>query len=118
MGSAHEVDAKKQYLEYLRTKGHAGACVKDSGLVISLENPCLACNPDGSVEIPGSVSNRGILEITCPHNIGKEGINSEDAAKAYESFFCLIGDSKKPELKRSHDYFYKVQSAMAITKRS
>ena len=117
-GSAHEVDAKKQYLEYLRTEGHAGACVEDSGLVISLEDPCLACSPDGLVEIPGSVPDRGILEIKCPHKIAKEGLNPEDAAKESKSFFCRIGDSKKPELKRSHDYFYQVQGAMAITKRS
>ena len=51
----HEDEVQQQYLEYPRTAGHANASVKDLGLVINLEDPCLTCSLDGLVDIPGKV---------------------------------------------------------------
>ena len=44
-GSMHEDEAKQQYLAYLRTVDHANTSVKDLGLVIDPEDPCLAWSP-------------------------------------------------------------------------
>ena len=115
-GSTHEADAKKQYLEHLKLQGHTGAEVEDSGLIISSSDPCLACSPDGLVNISGST---GILEIKCPHKLAKDGFIPVEAARTSSSFFCkLAKDTLKPELKRSHNYFFQVQGTMAITNRS
>ena len=46
-GSMHEDVAKQRYLVYLRTVDHANTSVKDLGLVIDPEDPCLASSPDG-----------------------------------------------------------------------
>ena len=75
-GSPHKDEAKQWYLEYLRTAGHANASVKDSGLVINLEDPCLACSAVGS-----------IVEIKCRYTAVKKGLDPASAAKI-KNFFC------------------------------
>ena len=117
-GSTHKNDAKQWYLEYLRIAGHANASVKDSGLVIDLEDPCRACSPDSLVNIPGEAGGIVVKEIKCPYTAAKEGLDPASAAKTKKNFFCKAGDTGKPELKQNHDYFHQVQGTMAITKRS
>ena len=114
-GSTHESDAKKQYLDHLRAEGHTDISIEDSGLFISEDDPCLACSPDGLVDIAGS---SGVIEIKCPFKLVKDGLPPDEAARTQGTFFCKLGEDLKPELKRTHDYYYQVQETMAITKRS
>ena len=88
-GTNHEDEAKQQYLEYLRSKGHSEASIKESGLVVDPESPSLACSPDGLVEIPGEEG--GIVEIKCPCTAAKEGLDPVSAAKTMKTFFCKAG---------------------------
>ena len=67
-GSTHESNAKKQYLDHLRAEGHTDISIEDSGLFISEDDPCLACSPDGLVDIAGS---SGVIEIKCPFKLVK-----------------------------------------------
>ena len=96
--------------------GHANASVKDSGLVINPEGPCLACSLNGLVNIPSEAGN--IVEIKCPYKAAKEGLDPASAAKTMKNFFCKVDGTSKPELKQNHDYFHQVQETMAITIRS
>lgn len=117
-GINHEDEAKRQYLEHLCMNGHPDTCIKDSGLVVDPQSPSLACSPDGLVDIIGGEG--GIVEIKCPYNAAKEGLDPVSAAKTMKTFFCKVSvlDSDNVELKRGHDYFYQVQGTMAITRRS
>ena len=83
-------------------KAAANASVIDLGLVIDIEDPCLACSPDGLVDIPGKAGS--IVEIKCPYTAAKEGLDPATAAKTIKNFFCQVGDMGKPELKWNHGY--------------
>ena len=117
-GLSHEEEAKKCYVEYLRVEGHPNVTVKSSGLVIDTEEPSLACSPDGLVKDPESPDPRGICELKCPYNLAKDLITPVEAAKDNKSFCCKLGTQEKPELKRTHNYFYQVQGALAISRHS
>ena len=106
------------YVEYLRVEGHPNVTVKSSGLVIDTEEPSLAYSPDCLVEDPELPDPRGICEVKCPYNLAKDFITPAKAAKDNKSFCCKLGTQGKPELKRTHNYFYQVQGALAITRHS
>ena len=98
-----------------RTSQVTSAEVEASGLIISSSDPCLACSPDGLVNISGFTD---ILEIKCPHKLAKDCFSPVEAARTSSSFFCeLVKDTLKPELKCSCNYFFQVQGTMAITNR-
>ena len=62
--------------------------MKDLGLVIDSEDPCLACSLDGLVDIPGKGG--GIVEIKCPYKAAKEGLDPVSAAKTMKNLFNIV----------------------------
>ena len=81
-GTQHEDDAKKQYLEYLKSSGYPAASIKESVLVIDDDCPSLACSPDGLVDIPGEEG--GIVEMKCPFVAAKEGMDPVSASVHFD----------------------------------
>ena len=89
-------------------RGTAGTVtVQECRLVIDMDNPCLACNPDGRV---ASDCDRGLLEIKCPYTVANEGVTPLQAATDIKGFSCKQSITKQgtTELKCSHDYFYRI----------
>ena len=115
-GKTHEEDARQAYIAHMALQGQT-VSVQECGLVIDVENPCLACSPDGRVT---SDCDRGLLEIKCPYTAAKEGLTPLQAATDIKGFCCKLSTIKQgtTELKRSHDYHYQIQGQLAITKLS
>jgi hypothetical protein len=106
------------YTQLLKDQWYQTTTVSSSELVIDLSNPCLACSPDGLVDIPDTTASRGIVEIKCPYTPAKDRICPRMAAETRGSFFCKVGSDNQIELKRNHNYFYQIQGMLAIAKRS
>ena len=116
-GRTHEDDARRSYVAYLREQGHHKATVSSSGLVVDIDEPCLACSPDGLVEIPGASEPLGVVEFKCPYSLKESGSSPQQAAVQSKTFCCSEDKSGTITLKRNHDYHFQVQGNMAITKR-
>ena len=102
-GRTHEDDACKSYVAYLREQGHHKATVSASGLVINLEEPCLACSPDGLVETPGTSEPLGLVEFKCPYSLKESGLSPQQAVEQVKTFFCSVNRSGTITLKQNHD---------------
>ena len=115
-GLNHEDDARQAYLQYLRAT-NPQASIVSSGLVIDVDEPSLACSPDGLVDIRGSDEPNGVVELKCPFSAAE--LTPQEAAKTLKSFSCKLkqDDGTKLELNRKHNYYYQVQGQLAITHR-
>ena len=111
-GRTHEDNTQKAYVQYLTEKGHPDATVSKAGLVINVDEPCLA-----SSYIPGADEPLGIVEFKCPYSLARDSVTPQDATASMRSFCCKIGGHGNVELKTNHDYHFQVQGALAITKR-
>ena len=93
----------------------------NTGLIIDVENPCLACSPDALVDIPGSQEPHGIAEYKCPYSLPHADAGSPqtplEAAKNNKTFFCKLGTSGTIEVKQGHNCYFQVQGTLAISKR-
>ena len=83
-GTTHKEDARQAYTAQHGTQGQT-VSVQGCGLVIDVENPCLACSPNGRVT---SDCDRGLLEIKCPYTAAKEGLTPLQAATDIKGFCC------------------------------
>ena len=110
-GRTHEEDARQCYISHMAKEGMV--TVTECGLMIDVDNPCLACSPDGLVTVNGE---RGLLEIKCPFKAAKDRLTPTEAAATIKGFFSTLSKTGTAELKRSHDYYYQVQGQLAITK--
>ena len=116
------MDAEAKYCQILKEQGYHRGVITHSGLVIDLEEPCLACSPDDLVELPGYSQPFGLVEYKCPYSLAHGDSSSPQTAEAAaiakkKGFFCVVNESGQVRLKRNHDYFYQVQGNLAITKR-
>ena len=89
-GLTHEEDARAAYIQYLHQQGHSTVTTSSLGLVIDLDEPCLACSPDGLVDIPELADPRGIYELKCPNTLVKESMTPQAAAASKKGFFCKV----------------------------
>ena len=65
-GRLHEEDARRAYTQYLQSQStQLPVEVTKSGLVVDINEPCLACSPDGNVTIGDS---HGLVEFKCPYS--------------------------------------------------
>ena len=116
-GRSHEDEARKAYVQYLAENGHPDATVSKAGLVINVDEPCLASSPDGFVNIPGTDEPLGIVEFKCPYSLARDFVTPQDTAASMRSFCYKIGGYGNVKLKTKHDYHFQVQGALAIMKR-
>ena len=84
----------------------------DCGLFVPTQYPWLAATPDGIVHDPSITPPRGLVEYKNPHSCRNstiiEGIRNKKI-----KFLTINND--KVALKRSHQYYYQVQTAMLCT---
>ena len=88
-----------------------------SGLVINLEEPCLACSLDGLVETPGTSEPLGLVEFKCPYSLKESGLSPQQPAEQVNTFFCSVNRLGTITLKQNHNCYFQVQGNMAITRR-
>lgn len=107
-GQAHESDAIAQYVQEMQ-KNHQDFTHSRTGVFLSTEYPYLAATPDASVSC--KCCGKGVAEAKCPYSLAQTGIPKV----AVSQNFCLDnGDDGGLHLKRSHQYFFQVQTQMAI----
>lgn len=93
---------------FFKTEGkmHDSFEVKESGLVIDADIPCLGATPDGIVLC--NCHGKGVLEIKCPYKYkeGFEGWQNDRGFPVGENFW----------MKRDHKYYYQIQLQMELCK--
>ena len=105
-GKKNEKVALKDYIEF-NNSYHEGFNVSSCGLHVHPEYPHVGATPDGIVNC--TCCGTGCLEIKCPFTCrGDEGNVYQHA--------CLDKSGNVPILKRTHEYYYQVQTHLLVTK--
>ena len=91
-GHVMEDAAKEDYEKEQLRSGKVGLLLKRSGLVISEENPWLACSPDGLVSDPTAQDTVGLIEIKNPYS-GRDKTIKQCCSSIKD--FCLKFDGKE-----------------------
>lgn len=109
-GRRFEGKARDMYIKAHRFK-HRGTVsgVSVPGLVISNEDPILACSPDGIVEC--KLCGKFLLEIKCLYKY--KHFHPKNALKL--SNVCISNDDNLLQLRHSHAYFDQIQGQMGVT---
>ena len=101
-------DTEKQYREYINQCPPDSTVTGDCGLIVSTTHPWLAATPDGFVHDPNCTPQNELVEYKNPHTCRGETI--EDAMANKKIKFLTV-DNGSVILKRSHPYYYQVQTA-------
>lgn len=80
--------------------------ISESGVIVCQQMPCLTASPDRKVIDKGY----GLVEIKCPFTL--RNLTPEEACKE-PSFYCDLINGK-PQLQRSHIYYYQIQGQLGI----
>ena len=111
-GGDKEPVARAAYTAMQRN-GHPHLQTLQSGFVVDLANPWLACSPDSIICDPDSETTPRLAEYRCPASA------QEMSPTEATDNFCLhkVSDTQIA-LRKNHNYYYQVQGAMAVTHRS
>ena len=107
-GKVHEDTAIRCYTEYQKERD-IQLIVRKCGLYINPAIPWLAATPDSIVE---NDQEMGCLEVKCPFVCKTKQIA---VAALEQSSFCLQSNNGMLQLKRTHQYFYQVQTQLFVT---
>jgi len=111
-GLLQEEDTEKQYQEHMKQSCKDFSVSGDCGLVVSTQHPWLAATPDGFVHDPDATPQNGLVEYKNPHACRNSTI--EEAITSKQIKFLTLNNGAV-SLKRSHQYYYQVQTAMLCT---
>ena len=104
--------------DYIEAKRQEGiVCqVHQVGLIIDAENPWLGCSPDGVVTEDGAEDSVGLLEIK---NVLKDkNLSLVQACQSpHQKNFCLQLMDQEMKLRRNHNYFYQILTALHVSKK-
>ena len=113
-GRDNEPVARVPYKTTMQRNGHTHLQTLQSGFVVDLSNPWLGCSPDNVICDLDSETTPGLAECKCP-------ASAQEMTEATENLhnFCLhkVSDTQIA-LRKNHNYYYQVQGAMAVTRRS
>lgn len=114
-GQQNEPVARSEYAEFF------GFEVTTVGLCINSKYPGIGASPDALV-FDQTTNSCGLLEIKCPIILEKLMPNElhKLSPQQRRSFCCTMAtdnSSSRLILKRSHNYYYQIQTQMAITER-
>ena len=104
-GKKMESVARDMFFE-TESKMHDAFEVKQSGLVIDADIPCLGATPDGIVSC--RCHGKGVLEIKCPYKY-REGFEGWKEDKDFPVGVNFL-------MKRDHKYYYQIQLQMELVK--
>ena len=113
-GIEMESEARKQYIAYQIRRGHAVQTSR-TGLVISVDNPWLAASPDDQVVDQCSNPQFGLVEYKNPYSA--RSMTVAEACQKIQNF-CLEIKGEMYQLKRNHDYYYRIQCQLYCNKLS
>jgi len=88
--------------------------VTRSGLRISNTHPFIGCSPDGLIFNYDENIISNAIEIKCPY--GFKDFTLEEMKKSKEFYMKYDEESKKFNLKKTHQYYYQVQGIINILK--
>lgn len=115
-GRDNEEVAKKKYTDFTSKK--FGFQISDCGIWVNPKFPGIGASPDGLVT-DGPNNTHGLLEIKCPKIL--EHLGPTDlhllTPRQRSSFCCALLNPKSMKLKRNHQYYFQIQTQMAITER-
>lgn len=106
-GLENERHAFRAYEASEAGKHDAFKCTK-SGLHISTQHPFVGATPDGLVCC--TCCGKGVLELKCPFSMREV----KDITEMVGAGSCLETVNGTVHLRRQHDYFYQVQTQMAV----
>ena len=112
-GLLQEEDTEKQYQNFMRTNSTQFSVIGDCGLVVSMQHPWLAATPDGFVYDPNENPQNGLVEYKNPHSC--RNITIAEGVKMKKIKFLTTSSEDSLILKRSHEYYYQIQTAMLCT---
>ena len=100
--------------------GGKHANVTQTGLWVNPMFPELSCSPDGLVCISNDVDScEGLVEVKCPFTLKGADIHQFEQilSKKQRGPFCLHFRDKILQLKRSHAYYYQIQTQLGVMNR-
>lgn len=116
-GQSNEELARQKYK--CVTSARFSYIVEDTGLWVNSKFPGIGASPDGLV-MDSLKNTAGVLEIKCPKIL--QNLKPTDlhllTPQQRNSFCCTRVSNNSIKLKRSHKYYYQIQTQMAITERS
>lgn len=104
-GKDNEAKAADKYVNYMKASGNP-VKISESGVIVCQQMPWLAASPDRKVIDKGY----GLVEIKCPYTL--RNLTPEEACKE-PTFYCDLINGK-PQLQRSHIYYYQIQGQLGI----
>lgn len=108
-GCEHEETARDRYRKEQESSHHNFKCAK-SGLVLNPKYPHLGASPDAVVSC--DCCGEGCVEIKCPFCIRDKQITD-----AVDSVAFLEMENGQPTLKKTHGYYYQVQTQLFLCER-
>lgn len=114
-GKENESKAKTEDTNFWKSFNYK---IQDTGLWVNPKYPGFSASPDALVYAPLEVEPFGLLEIKCPkilENLKPNKIYKLKKQQVYH--FCSDFENGKLVLKRIHEYFNQIQTAMAIVER-
>ena len=110
-GINNEAKAVERYEQYMLNSGKE-IKVFCSGFVVRPDIPYLGCSPDRKVFDRDAHPHVGVMEVKCSHKY--QNITPQVAAGLDDKLFCLELANGKPQIKKTHRYYYQVQGQMAL----
>lgn len=105
-GCEHEASACDEYSENMNIM-HTNLKVRKSGLVINPNYPYIGASPDGVVSC--ECCGEGTVEIKCPYCLRDSTLTENVDSKS-----CLENIDGELHLKRSHPYYYQLQTQIFV----
>ncbi|XP_061670303.1 uncharacterized protein LOC133497991 [Syngnathoides biaculeatus] len=106
-GCDHEELAVQRY-SLLMEENHANFKCEKSGLVLNYKLPYMSAYPDALVSC--DCCGLGLLEVKCPFCKGAENLSESGTS-------CLEHVDGRLRLRRSHTYYYRVQTQLLVCER-
>jgi hypothetical protein len=92
-------------------QNHPGFKIRKSGLFISESHPFLAGTPDALMDCP--CHGTSVIEVKCPYKHRTQLLRV--AAEEDRSFCLFIDDDGDLNLKKTHDYYFQIQTQMFVS---
>lgn len=106
-GLQHKADALCSYATE-RKKHLVNFSYSKSGVWLGEQNPFIAASPDALVQC--ACCGKGTVEVKCPLYLVTGGLQEARS----KTDFCLEYANENLQIKRTHSYYYQIQTPMAV----
>jgi hypothetical protein len=94
------------------------AVTTHSGLVVDVNDPCLACSPDDIASLANC--EQGLVEYEYPYMATKESFTQQQATQQLRDLCSVIDGERKLKLRHTHaqtNFYQVLKGSMAITEK-